>query len=150
MAYGRCLCTRITFHENNIVNSITTYRLSYGLAFTIGCCGNIAVVVAVQKNYSLRSRTNLFIVNLAVADLLVNILCVPFSLWSNLFDGKCRVESGLKCSNPMWISPDYTNQSTHKHIINWDLTAFLRYIYIPIHFTYMHPRTYLVLLLNAI
>lgn len=39
--------------------------------------GNILVCIAVYANTSMRTVTNIFIVNLAIADLLVIILCLP-------------------------------------------------------------------------
>lgn len=53
----------------------------------IGIIGNIAVFIVVTKSPQMRTLTNQFIANLAVADLFVNILCVPFTLVSNLYPG---------------------------------------------------------------
>lgn len=39
--------------------------------------GNILVCIAVYANTTMRTITNIFIVNLAIADLLVIILCLP-------------------------------------------------------------------------
>lgn len=39
--------------------------------------GNILVCIAVYANATMRTVTNIFIVNLAIADLLVIILCLP-------------------------------------------------------------------------
>uniref|UniRef100_A0A336MZM8 CSON009136 protein n=1 Tax=Culicoides sonorensis TaxID=179676 RepID=A0A336MZM8_CULSO len=59
--------------------------VAYGLICIVGVCGNVAVVVVVARSPTMRSPTNLFIANLAVADILVNILCLPFTLIGNLF-----------------------------------------------------------------
>lgn len=45
--------------------------------FTIGVCGNLLVPLVVIKTKYLRNSTNLFLINLSVADLLVLIVCMP-------------------------------------------------------------------------
>lgn len=63
----------------------TILSIAYGLVFIIGVLGNIAVVLVIFKTTRMRSPTNQFIANLAIADLLVNFLCLPFTLIGNLF-----------------------------------------------------------------
>lgn len=45
--------------------------------FTIGVCGNLLVPLVVIKTKYLRNSTNLFLINLSIADLLVLIVCMP-------------------------------------------------------------------------
>ncbi|XP_055609882.1 neuropeptide SIFamide receptor-like [Uranotaenia lowii] len=59
--------------------------IAYSLIFIVGLLGNISVVIVVKKSTMMRSPTNRFIVNLAYADLLVNFLCLPFTLIGNLY-----------------------------------------------------------------
>lgn len=47
------------------------------IIFTIGVCGNLLVPLVVIKTKYLRNSTNLFLINLSVADLLVLIVCMP-------------------------------------------------------------------------
>lgn len=47
------------------------------LVFIVGLVGNILVCVAVYRNHTMRTVTNYFIVNLAVADFLVILFCLP-------------------------------------------------------------------------
>lgn len=47
------------------------------IIFTVGVCGNLLVPIVVIKTKHLRNSTNLFLINLSVADLLVLILCMP-------------------------------------------------------------------------
>ncbi|XP_011501190.1 PREDICTED: orexin receptor type 2-like [Ceratosolen solmsi marchali] len=47
------------------------------VVFVIGLVGNALVCLAVYRNHTMRTVTNYFIVNLAVADLLVIIVCLP-------------------------------------------------------------------------
>lgn len=45
--------------------------------FTCGVCGNLLVPLVVIKTKYLRNSTNLFLINLSVADLLVLTVCMP-------------------------------------------------------------------------
>lgn len=45
--------------------------------FTVGICGNLLVPLVVIKTKYLRNSTNLFLINLSVADLLVLSVCMP-------------------------------------------------------------------------
>ncbi|GFW44071.1 putative transposase [Trichonephila clavipes] len=44
---------------------------------TLGTAGNVLVATVVWKTKELRNSTNLFLINLSVADLLVLLVCVP-------------------------------------------------------------------------
>ena len=54
--------------------------LLYIVTFLLGFVGNILVVYIFTKNDKMRTVTNLFLVNLAVCDLLVVCVCMPFSV----------------------------------------------------------------------
>ncbi|CAD5119368.1 unnamed protein product [Dimorphilus gyrociliatus] len=65
-------------NENPVWNSkIFVIPIVFGLIVLIGAIGNVLVFVAVWKR-ALRTTTNFFIVNLAVADLLFLLFCAPF------------------------------------------------------------------------
>lgn len=49
----------------------------YFCVFLVGIVGNFLVSFAVWRNDSMRTVTNCFIVNLAVADFLVILICLP-------------------------------------------------------------------------
>jgi len=51
----------------------------FGLIVIVGLIGNALVVVVVAANQQMRNTTNLLIINLAMADLLFIIFCVPFT-----------------------------------------------------------------------
>ncbi|KAM4603275.1 neuropeptide Y receptor type 2 [Polymixia lowei] len=59
--------------------------LAYSTIILFGVIGNSLVIYVVYKFKTLRTVTNFFIVNLAVADLLVNTLCLPFTLIYTLY-----------------------------------------------------------------
>lgn len=50
---------------------------THTLVFIMGLVGNTLVCVAVLRNQSMRTVTNYFIVNLAVADFMVILMCLP-------------------------------------------------------------------------
>ncbi|KAG5872167.1 hypothetical protein JTB14_017092 [Gonioctena quinquepunctata] len=50
------------------------------VVFVIGLVGNCLVCVAVYRNHSMRTVTNYFIVNLALADFFVILFCLPPSV----------------------------------------------------------------------
>lgn len=61
------------------------YCIAYFLVFAIGLVGNCLVVAVVFRAPRMRTVTNLFIVNLAIADILVVVLCIPATLLANIF-----------------------------------------------------------------
>ena len=67
---------------------IVVYTVAYGVVFLLSVVGNGLVVCVVFRTPSMRSVTNYFIVNLAVADLLVGWFCLPITLLANLFSGQ--------------------------------------------------------------
>lgn len=61
------------------------YCVAYLIVFTLGLVGNSFVIAVVYRSPRMRTVTNFFIVNLAVADILVIIFCLPATLMSNIF-----------------------------------------------------------------
>lgn len=57
----------------------TVVPVFFGLIGLAGLLGNALVVLVVSANPGMRSTTNLLIINLAVADLLFVVFCVPFT-----------------------------------------------------------------------
>lgn len=70
------------------VHMIFIYSIAFGIVFLFALFGNIVVVVLVTRTRRLHTLTNFFIVNLAVADILVAVFCVPITLLDNLFNGR--------------------------------------------------------------
>mgnify|MGYP001793478610 CR=1 FL=1 len=54
-----------------------TRLFAYGIVFLLGVLGNLLVIRAI-KDLQMRSVTNLFITNLAVSDLIVSLVNIPF------------------------------------------------------------------------
>ncbi|XP_033852521.3 neuropeptide FF receptor 2 [Acipenser ruthenus] len=63
------------------------YIVSYLFIFLLCMVGNALVCLIVMKNKRMRTVTNLFILNLAISDLLVGIFCIPTTLVDNLITG---------------------------------------------------------------
>jgi len=64
------------------------YVLAYSIVFILALAGNSLVVSVVYRNTVMHNVTNYFIVNLAVADILVVLCCLPITLLGNLMSGK--------------------------------------------------------------
>lgn len=72
------ICTSIAMKFNDATVIISVIVLVLINIFVIA--GNILVIVSVFTSSKLRTVTNFFIVSLAVADLLVGIAVLPYSL----------------------------------------------------------------------
>nr|XP_043877018.1 neuropeptide Y receptor Y2, like [Solea senegalensis] len=68
--------------------------LAYSTIIVLGVLGNSLVIYVIYRFKTLRTVTNFFIANLAVADLLVNTLCLPFTLVYTL-QGEWKFGSAL-------------------------------------------------------
>uniref|UniRef100_A0A672YAR0 Neuropeptide FF receptor 2 n=1 Tax=Sphaeramia orbicularis TaxID=375764 RepID=A0A672YAR0_9TELE len=63
------------------------FTVSYLLIFLVCMLGNGVVCFIVLRSKNMRTVTNLFILNLAISDLLVGIFCVPTTLVDNIITG---------------------------------------------------------------
>ncbi|XP_017483340.1 PREDICTED: neuropeptide SIFamide receptor [Rhagoletis zephyria] len=61
------------------------YCIAYIVVFLVGLVGNSFVIAVVLRAPRMRTVTNYFIVNLAIADILVIVFCLPATLMSNIF-----------------------------------------------------------------
>lgn len=67
------------------------FIVSYLLIFLVCMVGNGVVCFIVLRSKNMRTVTNLFILNLAVSDLLVGIFCMPTTLLDNIITGEQTV-----------------------------------------------------------
>ena len=74
-------------HIRQPVHLLVLYATAYLVVFVVGVVGNLLVMYTVYRVAHLHTNTNYFIVNLALADLLVCVFCLPITLLSNLFYG---------------------------------------------------------------
>lgn len=70
------------------VHMIVIYSIAYAVVLVLGVVGNSLVVAVVCRNPRMQNVTNYFIVNLAIADVLVSVFCLPITLMSNILSGK--------------------------------------------------------------
>ncbi|XP_024286541.1 neuropeptide FF receptor 1 like 1, partial [Oncorhynchus tshawytscha] len=63
------------------------YILCYMAVLLLCVGGNMLVSLVVLRNRNMRSVTNLFILNLAISDLLIGVFCVPTTLIDSLISG---------------------------------------------------------------
>ncbi|XP_035714725.1 neuropeptide SIFamide receptor isoform X1 [Folsomia candida] len=61
------------------------FCVAYGIVFLIGIVGNSFVVAVVLRSPRMRTPTNFFIMNLALADLIVVIFGLPVTLLANIY-----------------------------------------------------------------
>ncbi|XP_062273657.1 neuropeptide FF receptor 1 like 2 [Scomber scombrus] len=87
---GAANVTNITTYSPYYQHSLyvaASYILAYFFIFLLCMVGNILVCLIVLGNHRMRTVTNLFILNLAISDLLVGIFCIPTTLVDNLITG---------------------------------------------------------------
>ena len=74
----------LSFYRHSLAMT-AVYCFAYILVFAVGLVGNCFVIAVVYRSPRMRTVTNFFIVNLAVADILVIVFCLPATLLSNIF-----------------------------------------------------------------
>lgn len=57
-----------------------TCLILFIVIFTVGTVGNIMVTLVISCSRDMRTSTNIFLVNLSIADLLVLVICTPTAL----------------------------------------------------------------------
>lgn len=78
--------TQAFFRHSNLMSGI--YVAGYVFVFILGLLGNIFVISVVIRFRQMRTITNIFITNLAIADILVILFCIPATLASNIVTRK--------------------------------------------------------------
>ncbi|OAD62574.1 Allatostatin-A receptor [Eufriesea mexicana] len=69
-----------SFDRQQVENIVAiVVPIFFGMIGILGLVGNSLVVIVVAANPGMRSTTNILIINLAVADLLFVIFCIPFT-----------------------------------------------------------------------
>lgn len=78
--------TSISFPDlKHDIDIIVVYSVAYSLIFLFALLGNLTVIVVVVRHRWMHTKTNFFIVNLAVADLLVALVVMPINTMINIF-----------------------------------------------------------------
>lgn len=71
-----------TIDEDGIINNLyvqAAFTIVYGTIFIVGITGNILVCFVVCRNKAMHTVTNFFITNLALSDIMLCVLAVPFT-----------------------------------------------------------------------
>lgn len=82
---------------------IFTLALAYGAVIILGVSGNLALIIIILKQKEMRNVTNILIVNLSFSDLLVAIMCLPFTFVYTLMDhwvfgeAMCKLNPFVQC-----------------------------------------------------
>lgn len=71
--------------------AVALLSFAYGLVAVLGVVSNALVVTVIYRQPKMRSVTNYFLSNLAIADILVCILVLPITLLQNIFTGRSCV-----------------------------------------------------------
>ncbi|KAL1267209.1 hypothetical protein QQF64_002884 [Cirrhinus molitorella] len=74
-------------YYQHTLSTAALFTLAYLFIFLLCLMGNGLVCAIVLRNRHMRTVTNIFILNLAVSDLLVGIFCIPTTLVDNLITG---------------------------------------------------------------
>lgn len=64
-------------HAHFFWQELAPVLVCYGITFIFGSVGNALIVYATYRNGRMQSVTNVFLASLAIADLLLIILCIP-------------------------------------------------------------------------
>ncbi|TKR93881.1 hypothetical protein L596_008255 [Steinernema carpocapsae] len=67
------------------VATVSIFSFIYTLIFVLGLVGNIGVIVATIRHRSLQSVQNIFIVNLAVSDVILCLLSIPLTPVTHIY-----------------------------------------------------------------
>lgn len=84
----------LVFNENSLVGVIV-----YSLLFVLAAVGNLTVFITLFRSRHRKSRINLMITHLAVADLMVTFIMIPLEV-STFFD--LRVSYNSQTSNTLF------------------------------------------------
>uniref|UniRef100_A0A5K3EUG2 G_PROTEIN_RECEP_F1_2 domain-containing protein n=1 Tax=Mesocestoides corti TaxID=53468 RepID=A0A5K3EUG2_MESCO len=71
--------------EKSLLINIAVFTI-YGIIIVLSLVGNTIVILVILRFKSMQSITNLFIVNLAVSDLLMSLVAAPFTPIAAFFD----------------------------------------------------------------
>uniref|UniRef100_A0A8D0B5Q4 Neuropeptide Y receptor type 1 n=1 Tax=Salvator merianae TaxID=96440 RepID=A0A8D0B5Q4_SALMN len=82
---------------------VFTLALAYGAVILLGISGNLALIIIILKQKEMRNVTNIFIVNLSFSDLLITIMCLPFTFVYTLMNHwvfgevMCKLNPFVQC-----------------------------------------------------
>ena len=72
--------TSMQFNGHRTFLTLEVNVTLYSLIFLLSVCGNALVIVTLFREKKMQTITNMFLLNLAISDLLLSVLCMPFTL----------------------------------------------------------------------
>lgn len=72
------------------VYAVALLAAAYAVVAILGVVNNTIVIVVICRQVKLRTVTNYFLANLAIADVLVCIFVLPITLLDNIFTGNIK------------------------------------------------------------
>lgn len=90
------VCPCVSCHCVSDINQ-TVRIVLYSLIFLLSVLGNGLIITVLVRNRRMRTVTNLFLLSLSVSDLMVSLVCIPFTLIPNLMrdfifgNGMCKL-----------------------------------------------------------
>ncbi|XP_043918153.1 neuropeptide Y receptor type 1-like [Protopterus annectens] len=82
---------------------VFTLALAYSAVIILGGAGNLALIIIILKQKEMHNVTNILIANLSFSDLLISIMCLPFTLVYTFMDhwifgmAMCKINSLVQC-----------------------------------------------------
>ncbi|EFO22229.2 hypothetical protein LOAG_06254 [Loa loa] len=112
--------------------------VSFCIIFFLSVVGNAVVVAVILQQRSMRSVTNIYLLNLAISDLMLSVVCMPPTLVSSVI--YCWIFGDLLCKLFAYLQPVVVTASAYTLAV----IAFERYYAIckPLHSRIWHTRSH--------
>ncbi|VIO92218.1 Uncharacterized protein BM_BM6455 [Brugia malayi] len=112
--------------------------ISFCIIFCLSVIGNAVVVAVILQQHSMRSVTNIYLLNLAISDLMLSVICMPPTLISSVI--YCWIFGDLLCKLFAYLQPVVVTASAYTLAV----IAFERYYAIckPLHSRIWHTRSH--------
>lgn len=118
--YDECISNEeyVDMIKNYIFPTIFEWCLIvlYLIVFILGLIGNFLVVFVVVRNKHMRTITNLFIVNLSVADFLVLLICLPATVLTDVTETWFMGRAMCKLVHYLQVSIFYSPQEVEDYL----------------------------------
>ncbi|KAI1721443.1 7 transmembrane receptor (rhodopsin family) domain-containing protein [Ditylenchus destructor] len=120
--------------------------VAFCIIFCLSVVGNSVVVVVILQQRSMRSVTNLYLLNLALSDLLLSVVCMPPTLVSSLV--YCWVFGDILCKLLAYLQPVVVTASAY----TLAAIAAERYYAIckPLHSRVWHTRSHAMAIIGLV
>lgn len=107
----------------------------YAAILLLAIIGNFLVIITLVQNRRMRTITNVFLLNLAVSDILLGVLCMPFTLIGSLLRDfvfgevmcKCLPYLQGKCLFSNFNTTHFTNN--HNNVVLFNKSFYQNFMY---------------------